>query len=462
MANDVLAEQFQKDERLISSREITRTVLVLSVPAILEMLLHTLVGLADTAMVGRLAEGGAAVAGTSLGNNVFMFALTIFAAIGTGSTALVARSIGAGDNRTADRVVVQSLLVGSVLAILLTLAGTLFAEQAMDFMGAEGLAHEYGAVYLRIIAYGAMPTFVMQILTGCLRGAGDTRTPMIINSGVNLVNIALNWVLIYGNLGAPALGVAGAAIATSVSRVLGAAILLLLLGMRKLKLTLGRLRDASLDIPLMRRIMNVGIPAAVEMAFMRGAQLAFARLVASLGTTAIAAHQIALNTESISFQPGWGISMAGAALVGQGLGAGKPKLAERFGYRALQIAVAIMGALGVVLFTVPEFFARLFILDEEVIRLSVVCLRIVAISQPALACTMVLSNSLRTAGDTRRMLYITLAGFWLIRLPVGYILVRYTNLGLAGAWIGMITDLFFRGSACWWLFRKGYWKEVKV
>ena len=98
--------------------------------------------------------------------------------------------------------------------------------------------------------------------------------------------------------------------------------------MRKLKLTLGRLRDASLDIPLMRRIMNVGIPAAVEMAFMRGAQLAFARLVASLGTTAIAAHQIALNTESISFQPGWGISMAGAALVGQGLGAGKPKLAE--------------------------------------------------------------------------------------------------------------------------------------
>lgn len=190
--------------------------------------------------------------------------------------------------------------------------------------------------------------------------------------------------------------------------------------------------------------------------------MAFARLVASLGTTAIAAHQIALNTESISFQPGWGISMAGAALVGQGLGAGKPKLAERFGYRALQIAVAIMGALGVVLFTVPEFFARLFILDEEVIRLSVVCLRIVAISQPALACTMVLSNSLRTAGDTRRMLYITLAGFWLIRLPVGYILVRYTNLGLAGAWIGMITDLFFRGSACLWLFRKGYWKEVKV
>ena len=155
-----------KDERLISSREITRTNLVPSVPAILEMPPHTLVGFADTAMVGRLAEGGAAVAGTSLGNNVFMFALTIFAAIGTGSTALVARSIGAGDNRTADRVVVQSLLVGSVLAILLTLAGTLFAEQAMDFMGAEGLAHEYGAVYLRIIAHGAMPTFVMQILTG--------------------------------------------------------------------------------------------------------------------------------------------------------------------------------------------------------------------------------------------------------------------------------------------------------
>lgn len=154
--------------------------------------------------------------------------------------------------------------------------------------------------------------------------------------------------------------------------------------------------------------------------------------------------------------------MAGAALVGQGLGAGKPRLAERFGYKALQIAVGIMGALGVVLFVIPEVFARLFILDEEVIQTSVLCLRIVAISQPALASTMVLSNSLRTAGDTRRMLYITLAGFWLIRLPIGYILVRYTGLGLAGAWIGMIADLFFRGSASLWLFRKGYWKTVRV
>lgn len=462
MANDVLAQQFQKDESLISDRDITRTVLVLSAPAILEMLLQTLVGLADTAMVGRLADGGAAVAATSLSNNIFMFALTVFAAIGTGSTALVARSIGAGDNRTADRVVVQSLLSGGLLAILITLVGALFSQQAMDFMGAEGKAHEYGAVYLRIVAYGAMPTFVMQILTGCLRGAGDTRTPMIINSGVNLVNIALNWVLIYGHFGAPAFGVAGAAIATSISRVLGAAVLLFLLATRKLKLTLGRLKDATFDIPLIRRIMNVGIPAAIEMAFMRGAQLAFARLVASLGTTAVAAHQIALNTESISFQPGWGISMAGAALVGQGLGAGKPRLAERFGYKALQIAVGIMGALGVVLFVIPEVFARLFILDEEVIQTSVLCLRIVAISQPALASTMVLSNSLRTAGDTRRMLYITLAGFWLIRLPIGYILVRYTGLGLAGAWIGMIADLFFRGSASLWLFRKGYWKTVRV
>lgn len=462
MADDVLTRHFERDESSISSEEITKTVLILSAPAVLEMLLQTLVGLADTAMVGRLPDGGAAVAATSLANNVFMFALTIFATIGTGSTALVARSIGAGDNRTADRVVVQSLICGGFLAVLLTLAGMLFPHYAMDLMGAEGKAHEYGTEYLRIICYGAIPTFAMQILSSCLRGAGDTRTPMIINGGVNLLNIGLNWVLIYGNLGSPAFGVAGAAAATSISRSVGTAVLLFLLATHRLRLTLGRLQDVALDIPLIRRMLNVGIPAAVETAFMRGAQLAFARLVASLGTIAVAAHQIALNCESISFQPGWGISMASAAMVGQGLGAGKPKLAERFGYRSLQIAVAIMGSLGVVLFTIPEVFARLFILDEEVIRLSVICLRIVAVSQPALACTMVLSNSLRTAGDTRRMLYITLAGFWLIRLPIGYILVRYTDLGLAGAWIGMITDLFFRGSACLWLFRKGYWKTVRV
>jgi putative MATE family efflux protein len=462
MSNDVLAKHFQRDEASISNLEITKTVLILSAPAVFEMLLVTLVGFADTAMVGRLADGGAGVAAVSLANNIFMFALTVFAAIGTGSTALVARSIGAGDHETANNVVVQSLISGGLLAVLVTAVGVFLPQQALDLMGAQGKANEYGVDYLRIVSYGAIPVFVMQLLTGCLRGAGDTRTPMLINGGVNLLNIFLNYVLIYGHFGAPALGVAGAAIATSISRTAGTLVLFLLFAFKRLKLSFGSIKSVSLNMPLTQRIMNVGIPAAVEMGFMRGAQLLFARLVASLGTTAVAAHQIALNSESISFQPGWGIGMAGAAMVAQSLGAGKPKLAERFGYRALQLAVAIMGALGVVLYVVPQAFARFFIVDEEVVQLSAVCLKIVAISQPALACAMVMSNTLRTVGDTRRMLYITLGGFWLIRLPIGFVLVKYTGLGLAGAWIGMIADLFFRGAANLWLFSKGHWKAIRV
>jgi len=462
MANDVLVQQLMKDEDSISSLDITRTVLVLSAPVVLEMFLQTMVGFADTAMVGRLPYGRAALAGVSLANNVYMFVLTLFTAIGTGSTALVARSIGAGDHQAADRVVVQSLICGGLLAITVMLVGVLFPDYALRLMGAEDEAREYGATYLRIISWASVPLFCMELLSGCLRGAGDTRTPMCINSGVNMVNVILNYLLIYGKFGFPEMGVAGAALATSISRVAGAAAMFSLLISRRLKLTLGRVRDVAVDVPLIRRILNIGVPAAVEIGLMRGAQLAFARLVATLGTTAVAAHTIALNCESISFMPGFGIGVAGAAMVAQSVGAGRFKLAERFGRESLKIALLCMSALGVVLFTVPKVLAGVFIQDPEVIALSAVCLRIVAVSQPALATTMTMSNILRTVGDTRRMLFITMAGFWLIRLPISYVLVMLAGVGLAGAWIGMIADLFFRGVTTFLRFRSGSWKSIRI
>lgn len=462
MANDVLVRQLMRDEDSISSLDITRTVLVLSTPVVLEMLLQTMVGFADTAMLGWLPYGGAALAGVSLANNVYMFALTVFAAIGTGSTALAARSIGAGDDQAANNVVVQSLICGGLLAIAVMLAGVLLPEHALRLMGAQDEAREHGATYLRIISWASIPLFSMQLLSGCLRGAGDARTPMYINGGVNVLNVTLNYLLIYGNFGFPELGVAGAALATAISRIAGAAVIFLLLGSKRLRLSLGRVRGVSVDFALIRRIMNVGVPAAVETGLMRGAQLVFACLVAALGTTAVAAHTIALNCESISFMPGFGIGMAGAALVAQSVGAGRLKLAERFGRESLRIAVLSMSALGIVFFTVPTVLSRLFIRDPEVVELSAVCLRIVAVSQPALATTMTMSNILRTVGDTRRMLFITIAGFWLIRLPIGYVLVMLTGLGLAGAWIGMIADLFFRGLTTFLRFRSGRWKFIKV
>jgi putative MATE family efflux protein len=462
MANDVLVQQLMRDEDSISSLDITRTVLVLSAPVVLEMLLQTIVGFADTAMVGRLPHGGAALAGVSLANNVYMFVLTVFAAIGTGSTAIVARSIGAGGYQEANKAVAQSLICGGLLAIAVMLAGVLFPDLALRLMGAEDEARELGAEYLRIVSWASVPLFLMQLLTGCLRVAGDTRTPMYINGGVNVLNVIFNYLLIYGNFGFPEMGVAGAALATSISRIAGAMVMFLLFLSRRLRLSLGRMRDMSVDVPLIRRILNVGVPAAIEIGLMRGAQLVFARLVATLGTTAVAANTIALNCESISFMPGFGISMAGAAMVAQSVGAGRLKLAERFGRESLRIAVLCMSALGVVFFAIPGVLSRLFIQDPEVVDLSAVCLRIVAISQPALASTMTMSNILRTVGDTRRMLFITVAGFWLIRLPISYVLVLLTGLGLAGAWIGMIADLFFRGLTTLHRFRSGTWKSIRV
>ena len=197
MANDVLIKQLLRDdEDSVSSLEITRTVLALSAPVVLEMLLQSMVGFADTAMLGWLPDGGAALAGVSLANNVHMFALTVFTAVGTGSTALVARSIGAGDDQAANKVLVQSLMCGGVLAIAVMLAGVLYPNHALRLMGAQDEAREHGAAYLRIVSWASVPLFAMPLLTGCLRVRAIPGLRCI-NGGMNVLNVTLNYLLIW-------------------------------------------------------------------------------------------------------------------------------------------------------------------------------------------------------------------------------------------------------------------------
>lgn len=195
---------------------------------------------------------------------------------------------------------------------------------------------------------------------------------------------------------------------------------------------------------------------------MRIGQLFYTMIIASLGTVAYAAHQVALNAESISFNPGFGFALAATTLVGQYLGADKPELAEQFGYRASKMAVVFMSIMGVVFFLFAEQIVYLFTPDQEVIALASVCLRIVAVSQPALAAQMVFAGGLRGAGDTRGILWITLTGFMVVRVGLTLILSLWLDLGLIGAWIAMGVDLYYRSILMWSRFRRGSWKTLKI
>jgi putative MATE family efflux protein len=292
-----------------------------------------------------------------------------------------------------------------------------------------------------------------------LRGSGDTRSPMLIMLAVNIINIIVAYAFIYGPGPLPAFGVAGSAIGAATGRGAGGLIVTCLLWRGRAGLRL-RLRHLLPDGVQIQRILNIGLPAGAEQLLMRFAMTAYTMTVATLGTQAFAAHQLALQGESLSYMPGFGFAVAATTLVGQGLGADKPARARADGYLASRLAAIVMTTMGVLFFIFPAQIMGVFINDPEVIRLGIWPLRLVAFSQPALALVMVLAGALRGAGDTRATLAITGGSLWLIRLPLALLLVG--PFGLVGAWIAMGVDLNLRGLGMWLRFRSGRWARLKV
>ncbi|WVU42994.1 MATE family efflux transporter [Fusobacterium polymorphum] len=223
-----------------------------------------------------------------------------------------------------------------------------------------------------------------------------------------------------------------------------------------------RKKDLKFNYFTAKRILKVGIPAAAEQLGLRIGMLIFEMMVISLGNLAYAAHKIALTAESISYNLGFAFAFAASALVGQELGKGSSKKALKDGYICTIIAMIVMSTFGLLFFIMPHFLISLFTDDEKVIELSTTALKIVSICQPFSGASLVLAGSLRGAGDTKSVLYITFIGIFLIRIPTTYLFLNILNLGLAGAWIVMTIDLFIRSSLSFYIFKRGKWKYLQV
>ncbi|HHW10307.1 MAG TPA: MATE family efflux transporter [Firmicutes bacterium] len=436
-------------------------VMALAWPAIVEQTLMMTVGIIDTAMVGRL--GAVALASVGLGAQVMMIAITCFAAVSTGTSALVARFTGASEVDKACTVARQSLLLGTLLAVIMSfflyfnaeaIVHVLFRTSATDVLA-------LAVAYIKILSLSVVPNFILIIINAVLRGSGDTRTPMLVMAVVNVINVMMNYLLIFGIGPLPRLEVRGAAIASAIAQTCGGLIVTCILFSGKTLIRLGIHDDYRPDFPTIRRILRIGIPAGLEQALMRAGQTIYTVIVSSLGTVAYAAHQIALNAESISFMPGFGFALAATTLVGQKLGAGEPREAERAGLTAAGLAAGIMSLMGAAFFLFPALFVSIFTHDAEVLAASAQVLRLIALSQPFLALSMVLAGGLRGAGDTRSVMWITGFGICAVRVCLALLFVRL-GYGLFGAWMAMAIDLVFRGTACSWRFRQGRWKNTVV
>jgi putative MATE family efflux protein len=447
---------------LVLTREsIPRNVIQLSIPAVAENLLMTMVFIVNTLLIGRLKDPSA-LAAVSLGGLFLNVADGLFAAVSIAITALVAHAWGAEDYERARRIAAQSILLAILFAAVTTAIIWPLASSMLELMGASERAIALGSMYMRTILFTSLLGFPMIVLNGIMRGAGDTQTPMTITLIMNVWNVLAAAALVFGAGPLPALGLAGAAVATASARLLGGILALALVMSGKRFLQVG-LRDIlHWDGKLIGRMVRLSLPTAGENVIRRLGFILFMRIVSSLGEVALAAHQIAVNVESVSFMPGHGLSVASTTLVGQSLGANEPDLAEETIRTTMRFSLAVMGALGVVFALFGPSLAAVFGSTPEVLSMAGSAVRIGALEQLPIAVLMVISGSLRGAGDMRTPVYATLAGTLLFRVPIVYLFAIVFGWGLNGVWLGTAAEWTARAALIYFLFRRGAWKKIKL
>ncbi len=444
----------------LTKKNLNKNIIRLALPVALENVLHMAVFIVDIIMIGRL--GTVPVAAVGLAGALSFIIAMIFTALNVGTTALVARNFGAKQKNEARKVAGQSLLITLVFGITVSPVIFYFSDNILVLMSAEENVVSLGSQYLKIVL--SFFIFRLIILTGAsiFRGAGDTRTPMLITLVMNCINILFNWLLIFGIWIFPRMEVAGAAWATSIAYTIGASLIFYRLLSRKSILTIHFKNIVDVNISIIKRILRISLPATLDASLTQMGYLFFIKIVAMLGTVSLAAHQIAIRIEALSFMPGFALAVATTTIVGQSLGANKPDLAMLSMRKNCQIALALMGFFAFVFLVFAKPMAKVFHPEQDVLALSAYCIMIAAIEQPALAIYMVYAGGLRGAGDTFSPMIVTIVGTLCFHLPVAYVFGIVLEWGLAGIWFGAALDWILRAIAVYILFRKGRWRTIKI
>ncbi|MGQ3686225.1 MAG: MATE family efflux transporter [Candidatus Loosdrechtia sp.] len=444
----------------LTEKNLNKNILKLSVPIVIENVLHLGVFLSDTIMVGRL--GTEAIAAVGLGGTLFYIISMVFSSFNIGAASIVARHIGAKEQEQAEMVGGQAIVISSLVSLTITPFLILFAEKILFLMSAAPDVIVPGTRFLQIVAFSLLFRLLVLTCNAILRGAGDTKTPMKINLIINSINILFNWLLIFGIGPFPRLGVPGVALATVLAYASGTGLLYSRLFAGKYTVRITPYHIIQIHINSIKRIFRVSIPAAIDAILTHTGFLFFTKIVTLLGTTALAAHQIALRVEAMSFMPGLAFAISTATLVGQSLGKKAPDLALLSMKRCCLFALIFMGSFAVVFLVFPEQIAMIFNPEPNVLLLASVCIMVAAMEQPALAIYMVFAGGLRGAGDTLSPMIVTIAGTFIFLAPMAYLFGITLGWGLAGVWLAAAIDWIGRAIAIYILFRRGRWKRIKV
>lgn len=427
---------------ILQDKQLRATILRTALPAMMEMILYMLIGIVDVAIVGRLGASPLAAAG--LGAEIFFAVVLVLEALGIGSAVLVAQAKGAGRFEDANQIASQTILLGLLIGLIAGALGLIFTEDIIRLFNVEAEVFTQAVAYLHIAFWATPIALTFYMICTVYRGWGRTEIPMYMALAVNIINIAGVYILVYGKFGFPRMGVAGAALATSIAHVCGFVIGVIFLsrGQGQLKVQWQWMKKLSLSV--IRKIFSLGIPSFAEQFFNNFSTITSVYLIVSTGTLAFAAHQVGVTVESLSFMPGIGIAIAATALVGRSIGARNTAEARRMARGTMEFALLIMGCFGVVFALFPYQVASLFTNDREIINIAGLLLRIASLEQLTIAIAAVLGGILRGTGDTRTPMFITILLTWAYRIPMLYLVIRVLHLPIQFAWMVFVSDWLLR------------------
>lgn len=436
-----------------------RAIFLLAVPMILELVMESLFAVVDIYFVGKL--GASAVATVGLTETFLFLLYSIAMGLATAVTAIIARRVGEKDREGAARTAVQAIVMAFLCSLPFSVAGIFYSRELLALMGADEWTINHGYGYAQWMLGGNAVIFFLFVINAIFRGAGDAAIAMRVLWIANIINMVLDPILIFGWGPIPAMGVEGAAIATNIGRAVGVAVQVwtLFRGGKHIRVYA---RQLHFDAGIALNIFKTSLGGIGQMIVSMTSWIFLMRILADIGSEAVAGATIAIRVMMLTMMPAWGFSNAAATLVGQNLGAGRPERAESSVWRIGGYTMVYLVLVAVVYFSYNEWLMGLFTNDARVIAIGAEWLRILSYSYFVYGWWMVSTQAFNGAGDTRTPTMINLVFFWLIQIPLCYLLA----IGFDWAESGVFWGVFFSETAVGlftlWLFTRGGWKRQVV
>ncbi|MFH1783644.1 MAG: MATE family efflux transporter [bacterium] len=443
----------------LTQGSVLKNVWVLALPMMFSGIIQTAFNIVDMFWVGRL--GSEAIAAVAMSGAVIMIVVIFVMGLGRGTSAMVARFIGAKQVEEANRVAMQSIFLALVISFLLAIVGYLITPFLFNLLAAGPGVISLGTGYMRIIFLGGISMVFLFLISSIFQGAGDAVTPMKLIIIAALLNAVLDPLLIFGISFFPKMGVSGAALATVCSQGFGALIGIYLLAKGR-SLIHVNMRMLKFDFSMIRRVLIIGIPASLQMGLRSFMAVVLMGIVARYGTYAVAAYGIGVRLQMMVLMPGFSLGNAAGTLVGQNLGAGKPERAEKSGWSATGIYMIIMLIVGVLSFIFAAPIIKIFSKELQVIAIGEEFLKITAVMYVFTAMGLVLSRALMGAGDTVSPVFLNLFALWGLQVPLAIMIPRITGAGVTGVFWAIVIASVINGitTAVW--FKIGRWKHKRI